>query len=94
MNAGNAMRALTMSTTDSPGTAYPFWAVNRQRAPMMVIAVTEEPVSADRVKNAQRTLTAVAIARVITVNAVIPVLLQRTAPTIPRGICANTDFVV
>ena len=88
------MRALTMSTTASPETVCPFLAVNPQCAPMTVIVAMEEPVSADRAKNAQWTLTAAAVGSVIMVNVVIPVTLQMTARAMHRGICANTDSVV
>jgi len=85
------MRALTMSTTASPETVCPFLAANRQRAPMTVIVVMEEAVSADRAKNAEWTLTAAVLVLVITANVAIPVLRQRTARATHRGICANTD---
>ena len=88
------MRALTMSTTASPETVCPFLAANRQRAPMTVIVVMEEAVSADRAKNAEWTLTAAVLVLVITANVAIPVLRQRTARATHRGICANTDSAV
>merc|ERR1711973_904295 len=92
INAGNAMRALTMSTMDSLETVYPFWAANRQCAPMTATAVMEEPVSADRAKNVPKTLTAAHMAvieLVITDNAVHRVQRTQIARAVHRVICAN-----
>merc|ERR1711973_754832 len=92
INAGNAMRALTMSTMDSLETVYPFWAANRQCAPMTATAVMEEPVSADRAKNVPKTLTAAHMAvieLVITGNVVLRVKSTQIARAVHRVICAN-----
>merc|ERR1711973_1008117 len=85
-------RALTMSTMDSLETVYPFWAANRQCAPMTATAVMEEPVSADRAKNVPKTLTAAHMAvieLVITGNAVLRVKSTQIVPAVHRVICAN-----
>merc|ERR1711973_393688 len=92
INAGNAMRALTMSTMDSLETVYPFWAANRQCAPMTATAVMEEPVSADRAKNVSKTLTAAATAvieLVITGNAVLRVQHTQIVRAVHRVISVN-----
>merc|ERR1711973_1028026 len=92
INAGNAMRALTMSTMDSLETVYPFWAANRQCAPMTATAVMEEPVSADRAKNAPKTLTAAVVMLVITGNAVLRALRTQIVRAVHWVICANTPI--
>jgi len=92
MNAGNVMRALTMSTMDSLETVFPFWAVNRQCAHMTVIVVMEEPVSADRARNAQPILTAAVVVLVITDSAGLHVKRTQTAAAVLRVICANTPI--
>jgi len=89
INAGNAMRALTMSTMDSLETVYPFWAANRQCAPMTATAVMEEPVSADRAKNVPKTLTAAVVMLVITDSAVLRARRTQIAQAVHRVICAN-----
>ena len=97
INAGNAMRALTMSTMDSLETVYPFWAANRQCAPMTATAVMEEPVSADRAKNVPKTLTAahmVVIELAITGNAVRRVQRTQIVPAVHRVISANMLIAV
>merc|ERR1719295_1369564 len=86
------MRALTMSTMDSLETVYPFWAANRQCAPMTATAVMEEPVSADRAKSVLKTLTAAHMAviePVITGNAALRVRRTQIVPAVHRVICAN-----
>merc|ERR1719385_543246 len=77
---------------DSLETVYPFWAANRQCAPMTATAVMEEPVSADRAKNVSKTLTAAATAvieLVITGNAVHRVQRTQIVLAVHRVICAN-----
>jgi len=83
------MRALTMSTMDSLETVYPFWAANRQCAPMTATAVMEEPVSADRAKNVPKTLTAAVVMLVITDSAVLRARRTQIVRAVPRVICAN-----
>jgi len=92
MNAGNVMRALTMSTMAPSETVSPLWAVNHRDVPVTVTVVEADTVPPDRARNAHTTLTAAVPNLVIMDNVGMPVILPLTAPAVHRVICVNTDI--
>jgi len=80
-----------MSTTELWATACPFWDASLLRAAVTLNAVETEPVSMDRARNVQPTLTATVRATVIMDSAETLATLRATARALHRVTCASTD---
>ena len=95
-NAGSAMPVRTMSIMDSLETAYPFWAANRQCAPMMETVAKEGLASLEiAITRSAATPQSAPMANIaIMESAGIHVLIHQTVLRSRQVISANMDCAV